>query len=197
MFVDAKHVHSVWCEMRKENKARSRLRSDHSSGVRTGPARACTPPFPGTELSSFVPVSSVSWLPRAAGTKYPRLRGLTNRNASPHGPGDWKEVQDRGVGGPSSRMFSEGPREGTRRSPSPGFRWSLGLGHHPSCPHTAFSRVCVSGATFPIFHEDTSHIGFRAHLLQGDLIVARYISNDPISKSGHILRPWGARASTY
>lgn len=87
MFVDAKHVHSVWCEMRKENKARSGLRSDHSSGVRTGPARACTPPFPGTELSSFVPVSSVSWLPRAAGTKYPRLRGLTNRNASPHGPG--------------------------------------------------------------------------------------------------------------
>lgn len=181
VFVDAKHIHSVWCEMRKENKARSGLRSDHSSGVRTGPAHACTPPFPGTELSSFVPVSSVSWLPRAAGMKYPRLRGLTNRNASPHGSGDWKEVQDRGVGGPSSRMFSEGPRLGTR----------------PSCPHTAFSRVCVSGATFPIFHEDTSHIGFRAHLLQGDLIVARYISNDPISKSGHILRPWGARASTY
>lgn len=36
VFVDTKHVHSVWCEMKKENKAQSGLRGDHSSGVRTG-----------------------------------------------------------------------------------------------------------------------------------------------------------------
>lgn len=44
---------------------------------------------------------------------------------------------------------------------------------------------------FPPFYDDTSHIALGSTSLHYDLIVTKFICNDPISKSGFIRRSWG------
>ena len=41
------------------------------------------------------------------------------------------------------------------------------------------------------FYESVSHVALEDTLLQSDLILPDDIDNDPISKSGHLLRYWG------
>lgn len=57
--------------------------------------------------------------------------------------------------------------------------------------------VYMSVSKIPLFIRAPFLLGYRPTLLPCDLTLTNYFCNNPISKSGHILRSCGGRPSTY